>query len=101
MIADTTMIKNWGFSIEELEVKGTEADSYTASMVRLYRDSLDGARLQIRHLGLTSKSGVEKPRMMVADAALTIKEAKELAARLNEIVAAAEEYAATGVPVGF
>ena len=95
------MVKTWGFSIEELGVDGTESDTYTASMVRLYRDSLDGAELQIRHLGPTSKSGFGKPRMMRASAALTVEEMKELAAKLNEIVAAAEQYAATGVPVGF
>jgi hypothetical protein len=94
-------MKTWGFGIKELNVDGREPDSYTASMVRLYASSLNGANLQIRHLGPISKSGLGKPRMMMANAVLTIEEMKELAAKLNEIVAAAEEYAATGVPVGY
>jgi hypothetical protein len=90
MMEETTMVKTWGFRISELDVDGTEADSYTASMVRLYKDSPSAAQLQIRHFGPISKSGLGKPRMMMANAVLTIGEMKELAAGLNGIIASIE-----------
>ena len=101
MIAETNIVKNWGFSIEELKIDGTTRYIDTKSMVRLYTDSLNGAKLQIRHFGTTNRTGRGLKKMLMANASLTIEETKELAAKLNEIVAAAEEYAATGVPVGF
>ena len=88
---ETIMRKTWGFRISELDVSGEEEDTYTASMVRLYQDSPKGAKLQIRHLGPISASGRGKPKMIMADATLTVEEMKELAAALNDIIATIEE----------
>ena len=95
---ETTMVKTWGFRTQELNVAGLASPDLPESMVRLYRDSLATASLQIRHLGPTNRSGLGKPKMMIASAILTIEEMKERAAKLNEMVVAAEKYAATGVP---
>ena len=84
---ETIMRKTWGFRISELDVSGEEEDTYTASMVRLYQDSPKAATLQIRHLGPISASGRGKPKMIMANATLTVEEMKELAAALNDIIA--------------